>query len=628
MIQIKLLKDWKTKKAGEIINISKNGGDACVEAGVGEYLDTKITRAEAKKKVLEMAGEKEIKKEVSPEIPESEEEEKPELNEELISIMKLEPVKLNQNLKRIAKDYNCSVADLKDQIKFLKKEYAKERSSEKEEITFDYEFKDSDVKTIEELKKVIVKNFPSIWFETKACLAACATISLKNLNGCPSLNLIGSPSGEKTTALSFFYGQDKTYLSDDFTPRSFVSMSANVPKEDLGEVDLLPKIKNKILLTPELAPVFEAPKDKLIDNFATLTRVLDGEGLNRDAGTHGHRGYTGDFKFAWIGASTPLKASVWNVMGKIGNRLFFLNMREKNRNDADYLEMFRGRAYEEKVKECRGAVRSFLDNLYKQNGSREILWDAEGDILLLPEIIKYAKFLSKLRGSLMTWKGEEKGTYEYSFPIIEEPPRAINSLYNLAKGHALINGRTFLKKEDLEIVRAVCFSSMPHDRSEFLKLLAKHEGKLTTGQIEKELNCSQDTALRTMKIFEILGVVKIKRIDIETYSGVGRPMNYIEINQEFEEVLEYTQVLNDAINHKPHENRGVSDAYNSINPEDFVKNKAKKELSQVGNGEINSLSQENNAVLGQKGDLTQVFSGEINFSDSGIKEQLEGSQNE
>ena len=39
MIQIKLLKDWRSKKAGDIINISKKGGDSAVLAGVAEYLD-------------------------------------------------------------------------------------------------------------------------------------------------------------------------------------------------------------------------------------------------------------------------------------------------------------------------------------------------------------------------------------------------------------------------------------------------------------------------------------------------------------------------------------------------------------------------------------------------------------
>ena len=403
------------------------------------------------------------------------------------------------------------------------------------------------INTIEELKQIVKTQFPSIWFETKVCLSACATLSLKNLNGCPSITLVGNPSGEKTTILSFFYTQKNAYVSDDFTPRAFVSHSANVTEEDLKDIDLLPKIKNKFLLTPELAPLFEASKEKIIDNFAMLTRVLDGEGLNRDSGTHGHRGYSGDYKFVWLGATTPLKAAVWNVMGKIGNRLFFLNMREKNRTNEDYLEMFRGKAYEEKVKECRGAVKSFLDCFFEKNIERSIDWDPENDIFLLQEIIKYAKLLSKLRASLMTWKNEEKGNYEYSFPIQEEPPRAINSLYNLAKGHALINGRTFLKKEDIEIVKEVCFSSMPHDRNEFLKLLAKHDGRLTTKVISEELNCSQDTALRTMKTFEVLGIVTIKEILTDTREG-GRPMSYVEINPDFTDLLKHHTASNTGSN--------------------------------------------------------------------------------
>lgn len=468
-----------------------------------------------------------------------------------------------------------------------------ERIEKRKNIVFKFEDikPDKEIKDIKELEIIIKKYFPTIWSETKSCLSLFALMSLKNLNACPSLNLVGNPSGEKTTILSFFYGITHSYISDDFTPKAFVSHSANVTEEELTSIDLLPKLRNKVLITPELSPLFETTKDELINNFAILTRVLDGEGLNRDSGTHGHRGYTGDYKFAWLGATTPLKYSVWNVMGKIGNRLFFLNLRDKNRTDKDFLEMFVGEAYEEKVKVCRGAVKSFIENLHKQNGIREIQWDAEQDILILPEIIKYAKFLSRLRGSLMTWKGEDKRTYEYSFPIIEEPPRAINSLYNFAKGHALINGRKFLQKEDLEIVKFVCYSSMPHDRSEFLKLLAKHEGKLTTKQIENELNCSQDTALRTMKIFEILGIVKIKNIQID-YSGTGRPMNYIEINEEFLELLAYTQGLNNEIKPKQEENKGENEDYEGIKPEDFIKEPKKNIHTHLSNDEINTLSGE------------------------------------
>lgn len=482
-------------------------------------------------------------------------------------------VKINLPIKEVIKSSGLKESDLKEIWKsenkkeetFMSQERNKFKSEKDKKPSFDFELKDDgqEYNSLGKIEQIIKLNFPSVWFETVACLSASATLSLKNLNGCPSLNLVGRPSGEKTTVLSFFYGQDNTYISDDFSPRAFVSHSANVKKEELEAVDLLPRIRNKILITPELAPLFEAPKDKLIDNFATLTRVLDGEGLNSDKGTHGHRGYSGDYKFIWLGATTPLRASVWNVMGKIGNRLFFLNVREKNRTSKDYLAMFSGKAYEEKVKICRSAVRNFLDNHFKNNPVRSIEWDAEQDLFILQEIIKYATLLSKLRGTLMLWK-DEAGEYQYNFPLIEEPPRAINSLYNLAKGHALISGRKFLRSEDLEVVRAVAFSSMPHDRSEFLKILAKHEGKLTTQNIQQELNCSDETARKTMQLFKILGVVTLKNLSLSE----GRPMYYVEVMPEFAELLKHTQVLNNLDNPIPSETKGEREP---ISAENFVK---------------------------------------------------------
>jgi len=462
---------------------------------------------------------------------------------------KIDVVKNNQKLfenpyLRISKELNEKIE--------IEQKKTKEVKVFENEKNFNYNSTkpEKEIETIEQLKEIIIKNFPTIWFETKACLSVYSSMSLKNLNGCPSLNLIGNPSGEKTTALSFFYGQGNSYLSDDFTPRAFVSHSANVSKEELSKVDLLPKLQNRVLLTPELAPLFEAPKEKLLDNFAILTRVLDGEGLNRDSGVHGHRGYSGDYKFGWIGASTPLRNSVWNIMGKFGNRLFFLNMNEKNRTDEDFVEMFMGESYEEKIKECRGVVQNFLNNFYKKYPLRSLKWEKkEQDIFILKEIIKYSKLLSKLRGSVITWNMGEEGKLGHNLPIIEEPPRAINSLLNFAKGHALIHGREYLIKEDLELVRKICLSSMPYDRFKFLELLMKHEGRLTTEIIEKELNCSQDTALRTMKTFEILGVVKIKNL----LFGQGRPSDYVELEPEFNDLLQHTQGVNSAINSKSQE---------------------------------------------------------------------------
>lgn len=88
-----------------------------------------------------------------------------------------------------------------------------------------------------------------------------------------------------------------------------------------------------------------------------------------------------------------------------------------------------------------------------------------------------------------------------------------------------------------ELVRKICLSSMPYDRYKFFQLLAKHEGRLTTEIIQKELSCSDETARKTMKTFEVLGIVTIKSLPI----GEGRPMFYIEIKPEFQELLNETQ---------------------------------------------------------------------------------------
>ncbi|MFH0752085.1 MAG: hypothetical protein V1914_00645, partial [archaeon] len=239
-------------------------------------------------------------------------------------------------------------------------------------------------------------------------------------------------------------------------------------------------------------------------------------------------------------ATTPLANSVWDAMGNMGNRLFFLQLKEKNRVEEDYIKMFEGEDYEEKVKECRGAVKSFLDSFFLKYQIRSLRWNKSKDREILKKIIKYSQLLSRLRASMVPY--EEKQSGEIRIPLVEEPPRIINAFLNFARGHALINGREHLTEEDLEFVRAVCFSSMPLDRQKFLNLLIKYKGRMTTEQIEKELNCHNTTATRTMNLFETLGLVKIKGFYNEDGRGYGNPMNYVEVMPEFEEILFGIQV--------------------------------------------------------------------------------------
>ncbi len=94
--------------------------------------------------------------------------------------------------------------------------------------------------------------------------------------------------------------------------------SSGLTEKQMRKVDLLPKIKNKYFLTPELAPIFAARDDDLLQVLGILTRVADGQGYESDSGVQGHRGYRGDLMFVWLGACVDIPFKVHELLGTFG----------------------------------------------------------------------------------------------------------------------------------------------------------------------------------------------------------------------------------------------------------------------------------------------------------------------
>jgi hypothetical protein len=91
----------------------------------------------------------------------------------------------------------------------------------------------------------------------------------------------------------------------------------------------------------------------------------------------------------------------------------------------------------------------------------------------------------------------------------ESPLRANAVLYNLARGHALVHGRTQLSVEDLPMVVRVAISSMPQEPRKVLLALARNEGQpLTVKQVGETALGSRHTVERGMKALDQLGVMK------------------------------------------------------------------------------------------------------------------------
>src|SRR5207245_594440 len=76
-------------------------------------------------------------------------------------------------------------------------------------------------------------------------------------------------------------------------------------------------------------------------------------------------------------------------------------------------------------------------------------------------------------------------------PDAEQPFRAVATLYNLARGRALVYGRRELTADDLPLVTDVALSSMPHERAKLLRALIEHAGRLNTRRAGLALGVSR-----------------------------------------------------------------------------------------------------------------------------------------
>jgi len=394
-------------------------------------------------------------------------------------------------------------------------------------------------------RRVVIERFgPRVWFLTECCLSVFGAMFLKDIKNPIGLILVDAPSTEKTTVLNFFYpNSDKgdpvnklVYVTDGFTPKSFVSHSANVKRNELEKVDLLPRIRDRIMIVPELAPVFSKREDDLTELIGILTRVFDGEGLETDSGVHGRRGYKGKYFFTLMGATTPLDKRVWKVMGKLGSRLIFLTVDvtvdTQEARDQLVSQLMSKDTYSSKVRDCQRAVHAYMSALYKNRGGfNSCDWDQTNpdDAVWIRKIAILADFVAKARSNVNIWR--EGDSYEFKIPVPERPIRLASILCNVARGHALLDGRDHLDASDMRVVYEIGMSSMPNDnRSVLSVLMDQDDGSLSVGSIEEILSVSPNTARRIM---ETLAILKICRLE----GGGASHAQRISLASEFEELL-------------------------------------------------------------------------------------------
>ncbi|MHC4278014.1 MAG: hypothetical protein ACYSTI_11940 [Planctomycetota bacterium] len=352
---------------------------------------------------------------------------------------------------------------------------------------------------LEKVQQVVEGHFPQYWPAIKAGLATIATLLLEDNSNPATMICHGGPSTGKTTVISVFSGHSVTYHSDSFTTAAFVSNRADVPEEKLARIDLLPRIRYKCLLTPEMAPTFSGREDTLRERLAILTRVLDGQGLRTNTGAHEPRGYDGDYLFAWIGATTPFRDKVWDIMGNMGSRLLFWPMPEENLTPNEIVRANEGTPYRERVEECRKVVHSFLSHMFgSEEAIRSVVWKEE-----TKELKGYIACLASLLSALRS--------KEAAF-------RAYAMLYNFARGHALLSGRRSLDWEDTPLTVQLAIGSIPEDRRKVFSALIRCHGYLST-EIGQEL-----VGWGKTKAYD-----ELRKFDGEVMEFVEKPVQHLRL---------------------------------------------------------------------------------------------------
>ena len=341
----------------------------------------------------------------------------------------------------------------------------------------------------------------------KASLGVVASLSLKKRDHCLVVVFEG-PSGRGKSIVIRVTMPDRestgNYLLrvDDFTPASFVSHASNRNTKQLDKIDLLPKLKDKVMLTKELAPLFRDDEKELRQNFARLTSILDGDGYKTQSGMHGARGYDGRYVFNWIGATTPIPQRTHKIMAQLGNRILIYEIAGEDTSEDDLMEFARSYGTNDTVAECCKLVNDFVDAHFLQHPIESV--DPESIAIpdeLLRELIRYAKLISCGRVEV---ERHDRGTLEVG--PAEGPQRIILLLQTLARGLALADGRTAVAGDDLSLIRHIAFSSIPTKRRELLRALLAGGGTLDSSQVEAALDTSRPTALNRIRELGATGI--------------------------------------------------------------------------------------------------------------------------
>ena len=237
----------------------------------------------------------------------------------------------------------------------------------------------------------------------------------------------------------------------------------------------------------------------MLERFATLTAILDGQGFISDSGAHGRRGYPDPINFQWLGATTPLSPEALSVMAQLGPRMLFYDADRPRKTTGELVALAQCADREAPKERCREAARAVVLALY----ARYPRGTFRSSRIAFPEqylrwLVLWSEVLVKLRATIAS----------AIVAAEEHPERALGMLKNIATCSALGDGRRRVDAYDLAQVGHIALSSGIGGRARVLRAVIDLGGTATAPEIEQSATISRPTALKYMKELATVGLVR------------------------------------------------------------------------------------------------------------------------
>jgi hypothetical protein len=452
-------------------------------------------------------------------------------------------------------------------------------------------------KRFDNLYRVVQEKIPKAWESIELTLTVKGVRRIEDVTLPLVAIIIGNPGNFKTLGMEMPRRWYDVCYKDKISPKSWVTHAASDNKGDLDAIDLIREMKDKMLIIPELAPIFMQDEEILLDTLSTLTRLADGNGLLTHSGLHGTRGVDGALMFTMLGAIVHVPLKVYKVLSNLGPKIYFYNTDFQQATKNEIKQSLKGEKHESKKRAIQDALFSYMlwlevcpslieirsgslkdldattnasaideEKTKPENSviNRVIQWDQDKDKEYAFDIIsELALFLAKLRGNAYTYqarvsarlessKGKEsesdvdetqnKYEYEYGYeePIEEEARRAGQVLYNVARAHAFeVCGRNYITEDDLIIPIKFALSAANKLRVRITKLLLT--ARNTNGSFVNELDTNYIVSATRSSKSSVHRTMK--ELEILGLVDIGKTRDsshehYIELKDEFKWVHE------------------------------------------------------------------------------------------